>query len=63
MNMGRNDLCRCGSGKKFKRCCRNQAPVLEPVKPRLILAHGHLTRRWKAALQSGPPPAYLKPVS
>jgi len=19
--VGRNDLCRCGSGKKFKRCC------------------------------------------
>lgn len=20
-NIGRNDLCYCGSGKKFKRCC------------------------------------------
>lgn len=19
--IGRNDLCRCGSGKKFKKCC------------------------------------------
>jgi uncharacterized protein YecA (UPF0149 family) len=21
MLMGRNDLCHCGSGKKYKRCC------------------------------------------
>ncbi|NYS60713.1 SEC-C metal-binding domain-containing protein [Vreelandella salicampi] len=21
MNLGRNDSCPCGSGKKFKRCC------------------------------------------
>jgi hypothetical protein len=23
---GRNDLCPCGSGVKFKRCCRGQTP-------------------------------------
>ena len=22
--IGRNDLCRCGSGKKFKKCCGKQ---------------------------------------
>ncbi|HEX4589658.1 MAG TPA: SEC-C metal-binding domain-containing protein [Gemmataceae bacterium] len=21
--LGRNDLCPCGSGRRFKRCCRN----------------------------------------
>lgn len=21
MKLGRNDLCRCGSGKKYKKCC------------------------------------------
>jgi uncharacterized protein YecA (UPF0149 family) len=21
MNVGRNDLCPCGSGKKYKKCC------------------------------------------
>jgi uncharacterized protein YecA (UPF0149 family) len=21
--LGRNDLCPCGSGKRFKKCCRN----------------------------------------
>jgi len=23
--LGRNDLCPCGSGKRFKKCCRNPA--------------------------------------
>jgi hypothetical protein len=23
---GRNDLCSCGSGKKFKKCCANKQP-------------------------------------
>jgi len=22
--VGRNDSCPCGSGKKYKRCCRNR---------------------------------------
>ena len=22
-SVGRNDLCPCGSGKRFKKCCRN----------------------------------------
>jgi hypothetical protein len=38
-NVGRNDPCPCGSGKKFKKCCLNRAsddfaadaPVWEPV--------------------------------
>jgi hypothetical protein len=25
--IGRNDLCHCGSGKKFKKCCINVEPV------------------------------------
>jgi hypothetical protein len=28
MKTGRNDLCPCGSGKKFKRCCLSQASVV-----------------------------------
>ena len=24
--IGRNDLCHCGSGKKFKKCCANVPP-------------------------------------
>jgi SWIM/SEC-C metal-binding protein len=26
--VGRNDLCPCGSGRKFKRCCVDQPPRL-----------------------------------
>ena len=25
--VGRNDLCACGSGKKFKHCCRDKNPA------------------------------------
>ncbi|MGR3973409.1 MAG: SEC-C metal-binding domain-containing protein [Candidatus Rhabdochlamydia sp.] len=25
-NIGRNDVCLCGSGKKFKKCCENKSP-------------------------------------
>lgn len=25
VRIGRNDLCACGSGRKFKRCCQNQS--------------------------------------
>lgn len=25
MQLGRNDLCRCGSGKKYKKCCLNSS--------------------------------------
>jgi SWIM/SEC-C metal-binding protein len=24
---GRNELCPCGSGKKFKKCCEGRAPI------------------------------------
>ena len=27
--LGRNELCPCGSGKKYKRCCLNKDVVLE----------------------------------
>ncbi len=29
MKLGRNDLCSCGSGKKFKKCCLNKVETLE----------------------------------
>lgn len=28
--IGRNDPCPCGSGKKFKKCCVDQPPPLQP---------------------------------
>lgn len=24
MKIGRNDVCMCGSGKKYKKCCMNK---------------------------------------
>lgn len=36
MNVGRNDECPCGSGKKFKRCCAGNTP--EQKVPRGLLA-------------------------
>jgi hypothetical protein len=32
MKLGRNDLCACGSGRKFKRCCGVSAPRLAPAR-------------------------------
>ena len=29
--VGRNDLCPCGSGKKFKQCCQRKAGRLSPT--------------------------------
>ncbi|MCC6988483.1 MAG: SEC-C domain-containing protein [Acidobacteria bacterium] len=26
VKVGRNDLCACGSGKKFKNCCEGKSP-------------------------------------
>lgn len=31
VKQGRNDLCSCGSGKKFKQCCMGFAPVTPPT--------------------------------
>lgn len=27
VKIGRNELCPCGSGKKFKKCCEGRAPI------------------------------------
>lgn len=29
MKIGRNDLCPCGSGKKYKKCCINKRPITQ----------------------------------
>jgi hypothetical protein len=33
MKVGRNDLCPCGSGKKFKKCHLSMPPVIRPAMP------------------------------
>ena len=51
MRLGRNDLCRCGSGKKFKKCCLARHP------PQVIVAPQPLRRR------SLPPASGTRPAS
>lgn len=29
MKLGRNDLCSCGSGKKYKKCCLNKVETID----------------------------------
>ena len=33
---GRNDLCACGSGRKFKQCCEKKQHVLSPTRRFMI---------------------------
>ena len=47
MKLGRNELCHCGSGKKYKRCCMNSiskphTPVFDDVESMLAM-NPHLT--------------------
>lgn len=46
---GRNDTCRCGSGKKFKKCCLDKAT--QPVRDALASANknAHLVAKLKEA--------------
>lgn len=34
MLIGRNDLCPCGSGKKYKKCCMRKDSVIEIARMR-----------------------------
>ncbi|HXH25755.1 MAG TPA: SEC-C metal-binding domain-containing protein [Vicinamibacterales bacterium] len=34
---GRNDLCPCGSGRKYKRCCQGKTPGARSSKVLLII--------------------------
>ncbi|WP_199534046.1 YecA family protein [Romboutsia weinsteinii] len=36
--LGRNELCPCGSGKKYKRCCLNKDVVLERAGRKIVLS-------------------------
>ena len=48
MNVGRNDPCPCGSGKKYKRCCLAQDEATEHAKAALEAAE----RRRRSEAQS-----------
>lgn len=32
MDIGRNDACHCGSGKKYKKCCMNKVTSIEAIR-------------------------------
>jgi len=58
MRIGRNQMCPCGSGKKFKKCCLGKAPAgakapqAAPAgQPRRISLHNEIEKTQNAALQ------------
>jgi hypothetical protein len=40
MRIARNDLCPCGSGKKYKKCCLNAGAKPPSPSPRFRFEHG-----------------------
>lgn len=61
--VGRNDPCPCGSGKKYKRCCGGiDAPAeIDPRRTRMILgAGGYATGRYLEQVPQGDPMLYLE---
>ncbi|MCU9814855.1 SEC-C metal-binding domain-containing protein [Paraclostridium sp. AKS73] len=36
--LGRNELCPCGSGKKYKKCCLNKDVVSERASRKIVLS-------------------------
>ena len=64
MKPGRNDLCSCGSGKKFKHCCEGrvtslpQAPSAAEINPLFALynagSYAELESRTRALLGQYP---------
>lgn len=41
--LGRNDLCPCGSGKKYKKCCLNKDVVLERAGRKVVFSQKQYT--------------------
>ena len=40
MDISRNNLCPCGSGKKYKKCCLNAGATSQSPSPRFRFEHG-----------------------
>lgn len=67
MKLGRNDPCPCGSGKKFKKCCQDQAVVSAAVQrfqenyATRLTAHQEQTHQQmiEAMKANGMDPAYI----
>ncbi|MCP5177502.1 MAG: tetratricopeptide repeat protein [Moraxellaceae bacterium] len=52
-NIGRNDPCPCGSGKKYKQCCQHQDTNNIAAKNRLLESIPELLKRADAAKEKG----------
>lgn len=66
MNIGRNDPCPCGSGKKYKKCCLANDAVPAAVEPDVIAAqrkaHDWLEAHFGKGMKSRVASEYLKLV-
>jgi hypothetical protein len=46
--LGKNDLCPCGSGKRFKKCCRNSGCFRRREPGPLLLGRDEIARLARA---------------
>lgn len=44
--IGRNELCPCGSGKKYKKCCLQKNQSIEFTRNKILYAKGYM-KIWK----------------
>lgn len=44
--LGRNELCPCGSGKKYKKCCLNKDTVVERACRKIVLSQNQYSDLW-----------------
>lgn len=49
---GRNDLCSCGSGRKFKKCCERKTPARTQSRILIIAVGGALLAAAAAGVAS-----------
>lgn len=50
--IGRNDLCSCGSGRKFKRCCQSKSPSQRTGRMLMIVVGGLIVAAVAAGVAS-----------
>jgi hypothetical protein len=56
MNIGRNDPCPCGSGKKYKKCCEGKKPEPKKFTAQVISSGMDQTTNKISKLFQRPPP-------
>jgi len=56
--IGRNDICKCGSGKKYKKCCLEKEQEQKVLMHNFIAAHPQLAAQHHKLLYPGKMPLY-----